>query len=292
MQINLEKLSPHENSFYLFREYRQACFTSPRHYHQEFELSYIEESFGKLYIGNSIVDFRKGDLFLFSPMLIHCFKNPRGYESAERKAKATCIFFKPDFLGSEFLEKTQSKVLSTLLQKTEFGLKFTQPDKETIALIKSIRSAKNLQGVVRLLNILDNLSLDKEFIVLSDAMLNKYYYKRSKDNRIEKVVDYAFKNYSSRITAKDITNLVHMSAAGFSRFFKSRTEIVFTLFLNEIRLAQAQKLLTESNKSIHEISIECGYKNLSYFNRQFKLHNRLSPKSFREYFENTSSEGK
>jgi YesN/AraC family two-component response regulator len=292
MQIILEKLSPHENSLYLFREYIQPCFTSPRHYHQEYELTYIEESYGKLYIGNSIVDFRKGDLFLFSPMLIHCFKNQKGYELSEKRARAICIFFKPDFLGSEFLDKSQAKVMNSLFQKTVFGLKFKEPKKEIVSLLKSIKTSKNLQGIIKLLNILDDLSLQKDFTVLSDTMLNKYYYKHSKDNRIEKVVDYVFKNYSTRITAMEISNLVNMSTAGFSRFFKSRTEIIFTLFINEIRIAQAQKLLTESNKSIHDISRECGYKNLSYFNRQFKLHNNLSPKTFREYFENTSVEGK
>jgi AraC-like DNA-binding protein len=292
MQINLEKLSPHENSLYLFREYLQPCFTSPRHYHQEFELTYIEESSGKLYIGNSIVDFRKGDLFLFAPRLIHCFKNPKGYELSPSKSRAICIFFKPDFLGSEFLEKSQSKVLHSLFQRTEFGLKFREPKKEVITLIKSIKSAKNLQGIISLLEVLDHLSMHKDYSVLSDTMLNKYYYKHAKDNRIDKIVDYVFKNYHKKITAREISDLVHMSTAGFSRFFKSRTEIIFTLFINEIRIAQAQKLLIESSKSVHEISQECGYNNLSYFNRQFKMHNRLSPKTFREYFENTSSEGK
>ena len=41
MQINLEKLSPHENSTYLIREYTQPSFKSPRHFHEEFELTYI-----------------------------------------------------------------------------------------------------------------------------------------------------------------------------------------------------------------------------------------------------------
>ena len=52
MQINLERINPYENSTYILREYTQMYFTSPRHYHQEFELTYIDESYGKLFIGN------------------------------------------------------------------------------------------------------------------------------------------------------------------------------------------------------------------------------------------------
>jgi AraC-like DNA-binding protein len=288
MQISLERHYPYENSSYLIKEYIQPSFTSPRHYHQEFELAYIEESYGKLYVGNSIVDFRKGDLFLFGPRLIHCFKNPKDYQQSNNPAKATCLFFMPDLLGGDFLMRSQTKMLNALFQKCEFGVQFSKPTAEINELIKSMRSAKNLGGIINLLIILNKLSLQKNVKILSDTMLNKYYYKHSNDDRIEKVMDHVIRNSDKKITAKEIANLVKMSKAGFSRFFKSRTEKNFTEFINEIRLSKAQKLLIETNKSIHEISLECGYDNLSYFNRQFKVYNNLSPKVFREYFINTS----
>jgi AraC-like DNA-binding protein len=289
MQISLERLSPYENSTYLIREYIQPSYTSPRHYHQEFELAYIEESYGKLYVGNSIVDFIEGDLFLFAPRLIHCFKNPKGYEQSEKLAKATCLWFAPDFLGGEFLRRSQTKKLVALYQKAEFGVQFPKPSNEVFEMLKTISSAKNLDGIIKILIILNKLSLQKNVKILSETMLNKYYYKHSNDDRIDKVMDHAIRNSHKKITLKEIANLVNMSEAGFSRFFKSRTEKNFTGFINEIRLSRAQKLLIETNKSIHEISLECGYDNLSYFNRQFKAYNNLSPRVFREYFINTNS---
>jgi AraC-like DNA-binding protein len=289
MQINLEKLGPHENSTYLIREYSQSSFKSPRHFHEEFELTYIGESYGKLYIGNSIVDFRKGDLFLFAPRLIHCFKNPKGYEVINKSAKAICVWFMPDFLGGEFLRRKQTVMLNTLLQKSEYGLQFSKPSSEIIDLIKSISLAKNLHGVISLLLILEKLSVQKRVTILSDTRLNKYYYKHSNDKKIEKVMDYVQRNYRTKFRAKEVAGLINMSEAGFSRFFKSRTEANFTEFVNDIRLSEARKLLIETKKSIQDISIDCGYDNLSYFNRQFKSHNNMSPKVFREYFNYTDS---
>jgi AraC-like DNA-binding protein len=291
MHINLEKLTPNENSTYLIREYAQSSFKSPRHFHEEFELTYIEESYGKLYIGNSIIDFRKGDLFLFAPRLIHCFKNPKGYEENKKGAKAICVWFMPDFLGSDFISRIQTKMLNALFQKSEVGLMFPKPSADIIDMLKSIRAAKNLNGLINLLIILDKLSLHKNATILSDTRLIKYYYKHSKDDRIEKVMDYVSRNYHRKITAKEVALLIKMSEAGFSRFFKSRTEINFTGYVNDIRLSEAQKLLIETKKPIHDISNDCGYDNLSYFNRQFKSHNNMSPKVFREYFINTNSEG-
>lgn len=290
MQISQERLNPHENSTFLIREYNQPSFKSPRHYHQEFELTFIEESYGKLFIGNSIIDFRKGDLFLFAPKLIHCFKNPKDYEETRNSARATCIFFLPDFLGSDFLHSSQTKILNVLLQKSEFGIQFKKTSVEIVNLIKSIKPAKNLGGLINLLSILNHLSLHKDITLLSDTMLNKYYYKRSNDDRIDIIRDHVIRNSHKKITASEITHLIKMSAAGFSRFFKARTEKTFSDFINEIRLAEAQKLLIETNKSIHDISKESGYFNLSNFNRQFKMHNNLTPKIFREYFSNSSSD--
>lgn len=290
MQINLEKLNPYDNSTYLIREYIQSSFKSPRHYHQEFELAYIKESYGKLYMGNSIVDFRKGDLFLFAPRVIHCFKNPKCYEETKKDAKAVCVFFMPDFLGGDFLRRTQTIMLNSMFQKSVLGLQFQKPSTEIMDLLNSMFNEKNLRGIISLLKILDILSLQKNVKILSSS-LNKYYYQHSKDERIEKVMDFVYKNYHNKITAKEVADLIFMSEAGFSRFFKSRTEINFTEFINEIRLSNAQKMLIETNKSILNISLECGYVNLSYFNRQFKSHNNLSPKAFRDYFINISSDG-
>jgi AraC-like DNA-binding protein len=242
-----------------------------------------------LYIGNSIVDFRKGDLFLFAPRLIHCFKNPKGYEVINKSAKAICLWFMQDFLGSDFLRRKQTIMLNTLLQKSEYGLQFSRPPSEIIDLLKSISVAKNLNGVVRMLLILDKLSMQKRVTILSDKRLNKYYYKHSNDKKIEKVMDFVQVNYRTKIRAREVASLINMSEAGFSRFFKSRTEANFTEFVNDIRLSEAQKLLIETKKTIQDISNDCGYDNLSYFNRQFKSHNNMSPKVFREYFNYTDS---
>ena len=67
MKINEEKLNFDKDAIFLTRHYKQDYFTSPRHYHNEYEIAYIEQSEGKLYAGNNIVDFKAGNLFVFAP---------------------------------------------------------------------------------------------------------------------------------------------------------------------------------------------------------------------------------
>ena len=172
-----------------------------------------------MFIGNSIIDFRKGDLFLFAPRLIHCFKNPKGYEVVKKDANAICVWFMPDFLGNDFLNRIQTKLLNVLLQKSEYGLQFSKPTNEIIDLLKSIRLAKNLNGVVHLLQILDKLSVQKNVTILSDTRLNKYYYNHSKDDKIEKVMHYVQSNYHKKITAKEIAIFDTHERSGIFKIF-------------------------------------------------------------------------
>jgi AraC-like DNA-binding protein len=72
-----------------------------------------------------------------------------------------------------------------------------------------------------------------------------------------------------------------MQKAAFCRYFKRKTKKKFTEFVNETRIMHAQKLLSESDKTISEVAFECGYENTSYFNRQFKLCCNTSPSVFR-----------
>ena len=74
------------------------------------------------------------------------------------------------------------------------------------------------------------------------------------------------------------------SAVAFSRFFKLRTGKVLSDYIIDIRLGHASRLLVDSTMSVAEICYECGFNNLSNFNRIFKKKKNCSPKEFRENY--------
>lgn len=55
-------------------------------------------------------------------------------------------------------------------------------------------------------------------------------------------------------------------------------------YIIDIRLGFAARLLVDSTMSIAEICYECGFNNLSNFNRIFKKKKCCSPKEFRENY--------
>jgi AraC-like DNA-binding protein len=53
-------------------------------------------------------------------------------------------------------------------------------------------------------------------------------------------------------------------------------------FLIEYRIEQAGRMLKDTTKSVLEISLDCGFENVSYFIRQFKRHKNMTPRQYRQ----------
>lgn len=81
-----------------------------------------------------------------------------------------------------------------------------------------------------------------------------------------------------------LANMVGMTDVSFSRFFKLRTGKSLSDYIIDIRLGHVTRLLVDSTMAVAEICYECGFNNLSNFNRIFKKKKSCSPKEFREYY--------
>jgi AraC-like DNA-binding protein len=75
-----------------------------------------------------------------------------------------------------------------------------------------------------------------------------------------------------------------MNENAFSRFFSLRTRKTFSGFVQELRLKKAAKLLVENDMTITQVCYDCGYNNLSNFNRQFLNHYQMNPMKYRKTF--------
>ena len=78
-----------------------------------------------------------------------------------------------------------------------------------------------------------------------------------------------------------------MAPSAFSRFFKAHTGTTLSDYIIDMRLSKSSRLLLDTNKSVNEICTECGFNNLSNFNRIFKKKKNCSPSEFRENYHKT-----
>ena len=65
------------------------------------------------------------------------------------------------------------------------------------------------------------------------------------------------------------------------RFFKSSTGLTVFEYLNKIKIDYSCKLLLNTDMNIVDISFDCGFNNLSHFNKQFRKFIGKTPTQFR-----------
>lgn len=107
--------------------------------------------------------------------------------------------------------------------------------------------------------------------------------KRNHDRKVlEKALSYIHDNYADPdISLDGVANATSLSKFYFTRFFKSQTGQTFHNYLNRLRVSKAEECLMETDKTITDISLLCGFSSLNTFNRVFKLHSGTTPSNFR-----------
>jgi AraC-like DNA-binding protein len=82
---------------------------------------------------------------------------------------------------------------------------------------------------------------------------------------------------------EDLAKMISMTNSSFCHFFKKRTRKSFVEYLNEVRIGHAAVQLIETTKTISEVCYDCGFNNVSNFNRIFRTKKNLTPTEFRKF---------
>jgi hypothetical protein len=140
------------------------------HFHKEYELVLIDKSHGTRFIGNNVSPFKDGNLALIGSSIPHLYRNSEEYYEGNKKLKAKSIFlhFTEDFLGANFFEVPEMKLVKNLLNKSMMALEIT--GKSKFYVIKRMHAMLNQKATERLMSLLDIL------IYLSESKTWQKYF--------------------------------------------------------------------------------------------------------------------
>lgn len=262
----------------------QKYLTTPLHFHEMCELVYIETSYGKRIVGDHVGDFKEGDLVLLGPDLPHIWLNDDIYQQpdSENTVSSLVIYFPPDFLLNLTDDNSITFLTEGLIMRSHRGLQFYGKTLEKVVdKLNSLKHETGMKKMLTFLSVIDILAESDEYRYLASISYKNPF--NTKDaQRINTLYQFLNKNFKREISLNEAARVANMSTGAFCRFFKSRTQKSFSLFVNELRIGHACKLLMEDDQSVTAIAFECGYQNLTNFNKFFKRITGRTPTQYKK----------
>lgn len=108
---------------------------------------------------------------------------------------------------------------------------------------------------------------------------------KNDNKRVEEIktaITYIRENYKEKIYVRDLASLLNLNEQYFSRFFKKAIGRSPMAYINEYRIRQSMQLLKETDLSVMEICMDCGFNNLGNFLREFRKYTGTTPLKYKK----------
>lgn len=256
-------------------------FVIPWHWHEELELGYIQEGVSQIITIGREYTVHQGDGFFINSNVMDMKRN--GTPGA-RTVEINHIFH-PVFLSGHFKSRFETKYLDPVIKNRQVEVHIIRhgyPTSEQI--LKNLYRLKELQG-----------SSDTEFQtrnVLSETWLLLLKELRERPSahpqagieqrdRLRSMIAYIHRHYTEKLTLPQIAKAAGVSEREASRCFKKNLGQSPVEYLIAFRLNESKKLLRESDLSITEIGLQCGFSDSAYFGKAFRAAYGMTPRTYR-----------
>jgi len=99
--------------------------------------------------------------------------------------------------------------------------------------------------------------------------------------KVGTVLSFLEEHFQEQITIGHLTSLARMSESSLTRAFRKITGSPPVDYLIKLRIRHASELLKETEKSITQVALDCGFSDSNYFSRQFKKIINTTPRQYR-----------
>lgn len=252
----------------------------PHHWHNEFEFIYLVIGQAVFTIDDEVITVKAGEGIFVNSGQIHS-----GISLTDETSYYSVVF-SIDLLTNSF-DTCRKYFDGILTNKYKIPAHF-KPDipahaeviLELTAIIRELTDRNTAYELALKGKLFSLFSIVfREKLNLSDAKQNPLRSK--KYTTLKKILEYIFKNYNRKVVLTGISEYVSLSPQYICRFFKEMTGINIIEYINTYRIETAATLLKTGNLSITDIALECGFDNISYFNRVFKKQIGCTPTEFK-----------
>ncbi len=114
--------------------------------------------------------------------------------------------------------------------------------------------------------------------------------RRDIDPRIARAVRYIHDHLTAKIRLAHLCRESGLSTPHFVHLFKREVGVSFKGYLKMLRIRKAQQLMRDTFRSITEVSLDVGYRDLTAFERDFKKLTHTTPRDYRRAMRKPSAQ--
>lgn len=258
----------------------RECENYPDHWHTPLEIIMPLKNSYRVTCSKKVFDLRESDILIINPGVIH---------SMEAPAFGERIIFQADFsmLNSiKELESTLSIISPALMITTE---EIPSAHQKIHDLLFSIMNEYFSDAPLSEASIYAKLIeifvlIAREYTPNSRNFDSNNGKQKEYTEKFLFVCDYINEHCTEDLTLDEMADLAGFSKYHFSRLFKQFSNISFYKYLNQKRIALAEKMLIDPEISVTEVALRSGFSSLSSFIRMFKIIKNCTPSEFKAMY--------
>lgn len=251
------------------------------HYHRECEITLVVKGGTERLVGNNISPIVPGEIVLMGSNVPHDYRNHSSTGSSITPVEAIVVQFMPQLPGhGDWMENSSMIPVRRLFQRADQGLEVKGITRLTATrIVQEMLHVHGMKRVILLLQLLDLLSNSEDLQEISSAVLPQP--RPGASDRISLACEFISSNLPEAIYVADLAAIVGLGKSAFSRLFKKSTGRTVPQYVNELRIARACLLLEETDLTVSQIAMDCGFVSPAHFQRQFREHQHCAPLAYR-----------
>lgn len=256
-----------------FDRYEAAC-----HWHYDLEFILVLEGSMDYFVNGQTVQIANGNGIFINSKRLHY-----GFSYNKSDCSFIVVAIHPNLLGintytcKTYIEEKFSSITDDfIVLTTQYSWQ-----KEILDLIKEIYEEMNkyTKNPIRLISqassicayIADNIQQSYNNIADDKSMIT-----------IWKMTEYIHENYSLKIGIDDIAAAGIICRSRCCELFNKYIGQTPNTYLTRYRVHKSCDMLRETNRSVSEIAIECGFQTSSYFSYVFRKEIGMTPQNYRK----------